>query len=150
MRTQMRLLLGLPACLAIALSVGCGEPMSYVTGTVTFDGEPAADYQVVFAPNSPELGSGFAKTDARGRYELVTSRTVDGVKPGSYKVKITGPVEYAAEFGDEPPAGAVPVPARYHGNNTELSAQIETGRTTLDFDLTSNPDSPSESEDAPS
>ena len=65
----------------VSTIVGCGEPTSQVTGTVTMDGSPAEGLIVAFVPKSGGTPNA-ATTDASGSYSLVAS-------PGSYKVSIS-------------------------------------------------------------
>lgn len=77
----------------VATTVGCGDPTSTVTGTITMDGSPAPNLVVAFVPKSGGSPNA-ATTDASGTYTLVAS-------PGSYKVSIS------SQKMDEPSAEAV-------------------------------------------
>ena len=141
MPNVQRLLCVSAVCLVIVSLIGCGDSdLTSVTGTVTVDGQPAAGHRLEFAPSSLELGAGRAIVDEEGKYELVTSRTIKGVKPGLYRVSVLGPVELAIRDGERPPAGAVRIPAKYHGRKTTLSADVKPGENTFDFEVTTGPD----------
>lgn len=140
---------------ALALFVGCAEakpdrPKTYpVSGTVTYKGNPVAGANLNFRIAD---GSSFsmARTDASGRYELMTFEAGDGTLPGEYKVGITqyessgstGPgmddAEYASPEGDE--GGAPPknlLPEKYANPETSgLTASVTEGPNTVNFELT--------------
>ncbi|MHB8901740.1 MAG: carboxypeptidase-like regulatory domain-containing protein [Thermoguttaceae bacterium] len=139
---------------ALVLSVGCtppkpDRPTTYpVSGTVTYKGEPVADANLNFQLAD---GSSFslAKTDASGKYELMTYEAGDGALPGDYKVSIskfeaTAATEAASEADYVPPAeGAEPaaskslLPDKYRNPETSgLTAKVVEGPNTFDFELT--------------
>lgn len=144
------------ACLlmaALALTIGCGKsgpprPKTYpVSGTVTYKGEPVGDANLNFQLAD---GSAFsmAKTDAAGKYALMTYEPGDGALPGEYKVGITkyemstvtGSGPEAPDY--EPPEGDVAAPAKnllptkYSNPQTSgLTATITEGTNTFHFDL---------------
>lgn len=82
---------------AIALT-GCGDPSTKivpVSGTVTFEGQPLADAEVIFAPmeRTDEMNAGPAsigRTDENGRYSLSLQSGKRGAQVGSHRVGITG------------------------------------------------------------
>jgi hypothetical protein len=105
---------------------GCGgqRPYGEVQGTVTLDGQPLANVEVVFLPDPEKANTGkrsVALTDAQGRYRLSSDAGREGAPVGFHRVCIndllagppgvaTGPplVEPTAR-----PAGA-PGPAAQH------------------------------------
>ncbi len=71
--------------IALAAS-GCGAPVSVVSGTVTYDGQPVAQGGITFYPKDgkgPAVGA--EVTD--GQYR------VEGIPPGSKMVQVSGSVE---------------------------------------------------------
>jgi len=118
------------------LATGCGHAgaeLADVSGTVRIDGQPLPNVLVEFQPEegSPSYGT----TDAEGYYYLKYSKDRDGARPGKHVVRIKA-AEVLNEDG-EPVQSNVKIPARYY-RKSELSAVVESGRNTLDFDLTSN------------
>ncbi|MEW4452370.1 carboxypeptidase regulatory-like domain-containing protein [Bremerella sp. JC817] len=117
------------------LVFGCSQ-QSYgslggVTGTVTLNGKPHANAKVTFTPAAGRPSSGM--TDENGNYELFYIRDTKGAEPGSHKVTIVtvAPVESDTYQG---PAFKDPIPPNYN-RVTELTAEVEKGSNTFDFDL---------------
>jgi hypothetical protein len=111
------LLLVMPALLA-----GCKSEQVYaeVEGTVTLEGKPLADVEVVFLPD-PEKGNtgkrSVALTDAKGRYRLASDGGRAGAPVGFHRVCVNdllaGPADAAVVVTDDSkgPAGtATPSP----------------------------------------
>lgn len=74
-----------------------------MSGTVTFQGQPAPDVQVTFHPSeeeteTPRNASGV--TDADGHYQLTTINTNDGAVPGQYVVTFFKPEASGGEVMD--------------------------------------------------
>ncbi len=137
----------LPSCsrclLIITLfSAGCsanrdGLPeLGEVTGTVTLNGSPLPKAVVEFVPEFPgRTASG--QTDSAGAYRLSYTSSVTGAEPGAYQVKIST-VQLTREYdekGNEIPFQD-PLPAKYH-QNSELRANVTTGKNELNFELKS-------------
>ena len=120
-------IIGLFCVALMATVVGCGSshpPLTIVTGTVTYDGEPLADAVISIMPESgggwdattsasPRPASG--KSDAEGKFKLTTTfpdgAIVDGAVEGDYTVLVIKLEEMEIEEGDgnEPPVdGADP------------------------------------------
>ena len=142
---------------AVALFVGCAEskpdrPKTYpVSGTVTYNGQPVADASLNFRIAD---GSSFAmaRTDASGKYQLMTYEAGDGAVPGEYKIGITkyentattsGPGMDDAEYAspkEEAEGGAPPknlLPEKYMNPETSgLTATVTEGPNTANFELT--------------
>ena len=82
--------------LLVVLVAGCGGSefqVSPVSGTVTFDDEPLAGVEVVFAPmeNDDSINVGPASrgtTDADGRYTLVTLKGQNGAVVTKHRVSV--------------------------------------------------------------
>jgi len=120
----------------LGLLSGCGdtgEGLVPVRGTVTLDGIPLSDAEIIFRPANgrPSLG----KTDSQGKYQLRYSAEKTGVLVGTHAVTIS-------TAGDQPddedaPTGKERVPAEYN-TRTTLTAEVKAGLTEpINFDLTS-------------
>lgn len=85
---------GLFAAGLVALC-GCGNA-GYVTvhGVVRLDGEPVPEASVAFVPEDPHGEGATGYTDDQGRF-VMKSTSVEGVKPGKYKVRILALAEKA-------------------------------------------------------
>ena len=162
----MRRGIWLVVVLGLCLCIGCGrktgvEGVVKVSGTVNFQGKPVEGATVVFAPEGDRRAAS-GRTDATGKFQLMTLNPNDGALPGKYKVSITkvenlGPEsQITAEemmqmvtSGKAPPTGPMGPSAakageqRYHipqkyGNveTSELSADVtEAGPNDFTFDL---------------
>lgn len=127
------LLLAVAACLVAA---GCGptDPRVKVEGSVTLDGQPLAEGQVIFVPDDRARGAEGAA--------IAAGRFVIRVHPGSHRVEI---VSILRE--DRPvPAGGLPeqgitfrnlVPSRYNEQSTLTADVTPAGPNRADFALTS-------------
>jgi hypothetical protein len=122
------------ACL-LAMAGCTSNDRAYVSGVVTANGAPAEGYVLQFTPTDGIAGPAHARTGSGGKYEARTSRTIEWVVPGTFRIEVLGPVELARGSGTPPPPGALRVPRRYRGNASELSATIEPGDNTLNFEL---------------
>jgi len=77
------------ALLMLVLLVGCGKSSYKLSGTVTFDGKPVPEGEIVFMPD-PEAGNrgpGVLAEIKNGRYELPLEKGHIG---GAYVARITG------------------------------------------------------------
>ncbi len=115
---------------AVVFLGGCGESfkLAQVSGTVTVDGTPAANLQVLFEPqdNSQPSSIGFTKAD--GTYQLRCSSGVDGAVVGAHTVRVT-----AVETDD--PAGApLTIPAKYN-TSSQLTQEVKAGMNTIDLKI---------------
>jgi hypothetical protein len=116
-----------------------------VSGTVTYEGQPLAGYQVTFlSKDSPRSATG--TTDATGRFHLGTNDVGDGAAPGRHSVAIVwaGPTEEVApgneQIIDDPallPKPPIEIPKKY--GNPETSGLVqevpEDGLQDLKIDL---------------
>ena len=128
-------------CLAglLPLLCGCGEKATgqAVSGSVTLDGQPLEEGQILFTPLQ-EGPSANAEIKG-GRYQLPKAR---GPGPGKYRVEIraykdTGKTERAEVAGSTEVVVIPIIPARYN-QNSELEAEIVEGvENTFDFALQS-------------
>jgi hypothetical protein len=95
---------------------GCGvkRPYGGVEGTVTLDGQPLANVEVVFLPDPEKANTGkrsVALTDAQGRYRLSSDAGQEGAPVGFHRVCINdllaGPPGAAAGPAPVEPTGAL-------------------------------------------
>lgn len=126
------------ATLLAFVCAGCGDStIGSVEGTVTFDGQPLKGALVTFVPKEGGRPS-YGRTDEDGRYELHYSNDKDGALVGSHKVMIS--TERGGDEDAEDPkkrkSVKEKVPARYN-KKTELTAEVESGSNTINFDLDS-------------
>lgn len=127
------------AALLTGMTSGCfsnsGPVLADVTGNVTFNGKPLPDAMVSFYPNTGER-SAHGMTDAAGNYRLQFTGMKEGALVGEHQVKIE--VGIPAGEGPAIPASKLPkLPAKYN-QETELTAEVNRGSNTIDFDLESN------------
>ena len=118
---------------AMFCSSGCGPsvPPTYpVSGTITYDGKPVTDGDILFVPLDRSLGPDAGKIDG-GKYTLQA-------KAGKCRVEIT-----ALDIGpDTPiiqgsPVASNYIPARYN-SKTELIVEVSAdGNNVFDFPLES-------------
>ncbi len=140
--------------LIAGLLAGCnsapeGPPLVPVSGTITLDGKLLAAADLIFVPQGDTKGqSGVARTDAEGKYELVSAdRTRKGVAIGSYRVVINKLVKPdGGDYVPDPNAGPMDtggfkelLPATYSDREQAiLEANVpEGGSKSLDFKLSS-------------
>lgn len=108
---------------------GCGgdlPELGKVKGVVTLDGQPLAEAQVEFLPESGRPSG--AETDEDGRYRLRYTADTDGAIVGRHTVKIRTAID-----GRDDPASER-LPPRYH-SPSELTADVEAGSNEIDFEL---------------
>jgi hypothetical protein len=118
------------------LFVGCGQSETVpVTGTVTLNGQPATEAEVIFTPSKGRVASG--ATDAAGRFTLSTNKPDDGAVPGDHKVTV---VEYYPP-GKAPPMTSGGPPSRFpsqyaEASQTPLEAKVARGKpNSFTFDV---------------
>jgi hypothetical protein len=122
---------------AVALAVlamgGCGSEFSPAEGVVTLNGAPLANATVVF--QSPARPLATAKTDNEGCYRVETG-SIEGIKPGEYRVAVTAYRKCEGYNDDNAPELAVP--EKYVQPETSgLTAVIISGSNRgVNFDLT--------------
>lgn len=119
------------------LPSGCspaGPRKMTIRGTVTFDGQPLPEGQVVFIPNDPALGAAGGAI-VNGVFTLSTYKGPHRVEVNSQKTKAQ-PV----------PAGGLPesgltfvdiIPSRYN-EKTTLSFDVQSSQDRPEFTLTSD------------
>ncbi len=127
------------ACLAsltiVVAIAGCGGEgnveLAPVTGTITQNGQPLANADVVFSPaGDVEASTSAGTTDENGKFELQYNDGRNGAVPGKHQVTITvgGPSseEPAEGGGEEEMSVAVPMaePVEYY-KEAEVSSSGE-------------------------
>ncbi len=119
-----RFLILLPLLL---LTTGCGGSanLAPVAGTVTLDGQPLADTEVIFSPiateSNPNPGPfSVGQTDATGRFVLKTRNGENGAVVGKHRVGIGGNNEDV----DADLAGAKAVDEAYKQNPSVTEKEI--------------------------
>lgn len=124
------------ALFSITLLLGCGGTNEGVTGTVTLDGQPLPDAEVVFTPQEGGRPAS-AMTDAEGKYDLVYTINETGAPAGKYIVRIRASKTETGEDGRDVNTPEV-VPAKYN-QNSELVAEVKEGESNqFDFELESD------------
>jgi hypothetical protein len=135
----MRLWMAACGWIVALAAVGCGQSETVeVTGTVTLNGQPAEQAEVMF---NPKAAGRFAigVTDASGKFTLSTAKPNDGALPGEYVVTLA---EYYPP--DKPPAlprGGGLLPSRFPPQfgdpaKSPLTANIERGgKNDFQFDV---------------
>ena len=118
------------------LSLGCGSGAGpetiAVTGTVTYDGVPVADGDIIFR-------------DATGQTRSCGGRIIDGkysfdASPGSKTVEITamrdvpGKMDTQSNPGESVPLREMYIPAKYN-TETTLTAEVNDSGDPIDFPL---------------
>jgi hypothetical protein len=110
-----------------------------VYGTVTLDGDPLPNAQVIFQTAD---GSSFARTDADGKYVAKYNRASAGAGTGPATVRITTtelfPDEDVSDLKIDPRSGDYvkpeKVPEKYNRKSV-LKIEIEEGGSPYDFEL---------------
>jgi hypothetical protein len=113
---------------------GCGSggpQVAPVTGTVTLDGKPLPNAEVVFAPVDGGRPS-TARTVDGGQYELLFKRGQPGASVGPHTVRIW----ISTEVVKNPPK----IPARYD-SQSELKRDVKSGENVFDFNIESEAES---------
>lgn len=117
--------------------------MGRVEGVVKFDGQPVDRALVSFHPADARASVGF--TDDDGRYFLDFTRNVKGAVVGEHQVTISTRIDreddnIASKYGGK--GRKEFLPPKYHNRKqTELTAVVESGENTINFDLESEPES---------
>lgn len=129
--------IGLLVCIS-CMAIGCGDAgptMFPVAGTVSLDGAPIAEGDIIFLDADPSIAPDGGKIE-NGQFKMQA-------KPGKKRVEIRAsrleklPSGQAGAMG-ETEAYVDYIPARYN-LNTELTADVqESGENQFDFPLLSN------------
>jgi hypothetical protein len=116
---------------AVLALCGCGGDTVTVSGTVTFEGKPVSQGDIIF-------------TDPEGKVAPDAGKIRDGsysvsVKPGKKKVEIRASKPIALPPGKKGPMGESEmwmdyIPAKYN-TKSELAAEVSSASTKHDFTL---------------
>ena len=106
------------------LLLGCGSNNEGVTGTITLDGQPLADAEVVFTPEEGGRPAS-AMTDSAGKYDLVYTINEKGAPAGKYIVRIRASKTKTGEDGRDVNTPEV-VPPKYN-QKSELMVEVKDG-----------------------
>ena len=126
---------------------GCGGPkyeLAPVSGIVTLDGEPLVNGVVNFQPKvqkgMPNAPGSVGRTDATGRFHLITIHDEPGASPGRHKVKIYSySPETPLETDEDTGPSVERVPERYNYATRLLFEVPNEGTEQANFDLTTDP-----------
>ena len=131
----------LSLCMLLLLSVGCGgdSNVGQVEGVVRFDGDPVTRAMVSFYPADARASVGF--TDQEGHYELQYIKNTKGAVIGEHTVTISTKIDReddppTSEFGGKGREETMP-PKYLERKKSVLVKTVESGRNTINFDLTS-------------
>ncbi|MEM9644920.1 MAG: hypothetical protein AAF989_07990 [Planctomycetota bacterium] len=130
----------LPVCLLV-LAVGCGNEteLASVTGTVTFNGEPADSILVNFMPDpekQTEGGMSSAITDDEGRFELSYQGEGKGkgAAVGFHRVVVNDLVPENFRGAGAPPESRV-APDLMSASRTRLRLEVKPGEQQFEIEL---------------
>lgn len=131
-------------------SSGCGPrgpAVHPVSGTLTVNGQPAANVQVVFMPVDPSHQVAIGRSDASGIYSLTWGSTNrNGAEQGRYKIVLNQlETETESEATDKysavgnrrppkPPQAAFP-PEYSAAETSPKEVEVSTGPNTIDIEL---------------
>lgn len=116
--------------LALACT-GCGSGLGDVTGTVTLEGQPLPNVNVMFE-NTERNTRSTGVTDAAGKYRLSTNAKDDGAPVGDCKIAVNQPPPADSSQGEGPRI----FPVRYErADSSGLTFTVKAGKNTHDIDL---------------
>ncbi len=121
--------------LAGAIVFGCGRSgldTQPVSGKVTFDGQPIAEGRITFRGTGSDPRA-FSAEIKNGQYQMEAMA-------GQMKVEVIASRPVPGKFdesnpGEKVPVGEMYIPAKYN-SQSELTAEVTTGKNELNFDLT--------------
>lgn len=134
MRTRLNAWLLLVALCLVTIGCGGGSDKQSVSGTVTFDGQPVPEGEIIFRP-ADNKGQSDAGRINDGKFSFQST-------PGAKKVSITGMRDVPGKFDDSNP-GSPKTPVREsfipekYNSRTELTAEVGAGSREFQFDLKS-------------
>lgn len=141
MIVRSRMMTALLAALVLA-GTGCGSDgpvKGRVSGTVSYQGKPLETGTVTFIATDGKNPNATGPITSGGRYTLQTQEPGDGAVVGDYKVVISdidSEQLNTALPGEpvKPPKSAIP--KKYlDPNESGLTAKVESGSNSVDFDL---------------
>lgn len=117
------------------LLLGCEGGNEGVTGTVSLDGQPLPNAEVVFTPTEGGRPAS-ATTDEAGKYDLLYTINEKGAPAGKYLVRIRTATTTTGDDGRDV-LSPEKVPAEYN-RQSELTVEVKDGVSNqFDFDLKS-------------
>jgi hypothetical protein len=125
----------------VVASPGCGESgptMGRVGGKVTYKGQPVPKGTIAFQATSPGGRNATGTIAEDGTYTLQTENPGDGAIVGDYKVAVVARDDVILDYIPKkaPPPKRL-TPEKYENPDTSgLTAKVEPGSNTKDFDLT--------------
>jgi hypothetical protein len=126
--------LSLLLCLPLAAGCHRSGPTARVDGTVTLDGQPIAKGYVSFQPKPRTPGPEFSGDIVGGKYYVARPVAV-----GDFRVEVrafhkTGR-KVRGPMNEEVDEVSNMIPKRFWGPDTTLSAHLNEGANTVDFNL---------------
>ncbi|WP_254513780.1 carboxypeptidase-like regulatory domain-containing protein [Anatilimnocola floriformis] len=127
----VRRVLGLALLLCAFAVTGCGSGLGDVTGTVTLEGQPLPNVNVMFE-NTQKNTRATGTTDAAGKYRLSTNAKDDGATLGDCKIAVNQPGPADSSKGEGPRI----FPVRYErADSSGFTYTVKAGKNTYDMDL---------------
>ena len=128
----------------LTLAGGCssGPQRSSITGRVTLDGEPLEKGAIVFQPDKQTKSPSSGGDIVNGTYHVLQAK---GPMAGVFRVEISALRKSGRKIpaGSPAPPGTLvdeyvdAIPAKYMGESSTLTAEINAGNNVHDFALTS-------------
>lgn len=115
------------ACLCCACSQS-GPQLGNVEGTIRLDGKPLTNATVTFIPVSREGSTATGRTDAEGRYVMLYTFRSIGALAGPSDVIIEPDTDEKTALSKSKFPDKYKLPG-------ELTADVQTGSQTIDFEL---------------
>ncbi|QDT57406.1 hypothetical protein Pan44_54750 [Caulifigura coniformis] len=139
-RVEMWSVFGLVAAVVMAGCGADGPPRGDVRGRVTVGGEPVENGAIVFVPVAGIQGAPVQFQIVNGEY----ASDVKGPVVGKNSVQISGARATGKQTmnmvtGEQVDVFEEIVPAKYNNDRSELSADIQAGENTFDFELDGKP-----------
>ena len=120
---------------AIASQTGCGPAgpqIAAVEGLVTLDGKPVPNIDVIFKPQTIPGRNSVGQTLEDGTYRLIYNTETIGALVDKHKIEV-----YYTEPSNN--KAGMSIPAKYQGENTELSFDVKSGNNVINLELKSEP-----------
>jgi hypothetical protein len=131
---------GISLVFLLILTAGCGQrEFAEVEGTVTLDGQPLADIEVVFLPEVEKNNRGnpsSAYTDEQGRYKLRSERDgKDGTVLGPHRVVLIDVRAQPDPLGTPAPKSRLPENYSSTAQTPLRDIEVVSGKQTFDFNI---------------
>jgi hypothetical protein len=127
------------AVIALSLLAGCGPsgpPLTEVEGTLTLDGQPVKNAELIFLPQNvkPRTPS-YGRTDQNGHFTLKFTATKSGAIPATHQVTIDPSSASDVEGKDGGPRQKIPKKYLQEG---AIVVEVKDGPNNLEIKLDSN------------